>query len=222
MRQKLFLLTRRSLIPKNATSIRRIHINRVGVPAIPEQPLSPFKQYLAQINRDHKIDTRWVRVKDGRGVSDPTSLQDLLSQVDRSKETVVQISKPGTQQEAIVEILSFEQLRARFHAKANLTKSQDKSQKESKAKQVELNWAIGDHDLALKLKQLEQFLNKGRKVEIVLAPKRQGRRATTEEAQKLLDKIRDKIVEADSKEIAPLDGTILRTAIMKVKKREQG
>ena len=222
MRQRLLCITRRSLIPKDATFIRRINTTGLRSQVTQEQPSTPFQRYVAQFNQNHQVDTRWVRIKSSTGVSDPRSLSSLLREVDGSNQTFVQISKPGTQREAVVEVLTIEQLRDRFQASVALVKAQRSSQKESKAKQVELNWAIGDHDLAMKLNQLEQFLDKGKKVEIVLAPKREGRRATTQEANGLLQKIREKLVECDSKEIAPLEGTVLRTAIMKVRKKGHG
>jgi translation initiation factor IF-3 len=76
-------------------------------------------------------------------------------------------------------------------------------------KQLELNWAIDPNDLNHRLNKMVEFLRKGWRVEVLLAPKKRGRRASPEEAEELLDKIREKAREVPgAKEIKALEGKI--------------
>lgn len=62
-------------------------------------------------------------------------------------------------------------------------------------KNLELNWAIAPGDLAHRLEKMKQFLKEGRKVEVLLGPKRRGRVATDKECKDVLKKIRDALAE---------------------------
>jgi translation initiation factor IF-3 len=69
-----------------------------------------------------------------------------------------------------------------------------------KNKEMELNWAIGPHDLNYKLKQVQKFLKKGMRVEIILlrkkAAKRQSRKqAEPDEAEKMYEQVQAAINE---------------------------
>ena len=72
-----------------------------------------------------------------------------------------------------------------------IAKKAAKSASGGDMKQLELNWAIDKNDLKHRLEKLKDFLSEGRKVEILLGPKRKGRAATPEECQTVLDKIMD-------------------------------
>jgi translation initiation factor IF-3 len=90
-------------------------------------------------------------------------------------------------------------------------------------KTLELNWAIDKGDLGHRLDKMKTFLEKGLKVEIVLASKRRGKQATEEEAQLLLRKIKDAVKEVDgAKEMKPMEGKLLRTATVYLGKAESG
>ncbi|KAF2180897.1 hypothetical protein K469DRAFT_692444 [Zopfia rhizophila CBS 207.26] len=62
-------------------------------------------------------------------------------------------------------------------------------------KNLELNWAIDGNDLRHRLEKMKGFLMEGRKVEVLLGPKRKGRQATMEECEKVLQKIREAVAE---------------------------
>lgn len=62
-------------------------------------------------------------------------------------------------------------------------------------KTLEINWAIAAGDLKHRLEKLKGFLKEGRKVEVVLGPKRRGKQATTEECKHLLGAIREAVEE---------------------------
>ncbi|PSK51926.1 hypothetical protein B9Z65_3193 [Elsinoe australis] len=74
---------------------------------------------------------------------------------------------------------------------------------------IELNWAIGGNDLGHRLKKVEEFLKARRRVEIVIAPKRRGKKATKEEADGVLKKVREAVGMVEgAKETRPLQGQV--------------
>ncbi|ORY71897.1 uncharacterized protein BCR38DRAFT_404928 [Pseudomassariella vexata] len=86
-------------------------------------------------------------------------------------------------------------------AAAKLEQQMKEARKKSVAfKELELNWAIAENDLGYKLKQLRKFFEKGMKVEIMLAKKRQGRAASREEGDALLERLREAAREVEAKE----------------------
>jgi translation initiation factor IF-3 len=62
-------------------------------------------------------------------------------------------------------------------------------------KELELNWAIAGGDLDYRLVKLQGFLREGRKVTIVLGPKRKGKAATEDECDTTLQRVRDAVAE---------------------------
>ncbi|KAI1262104.1 hypothetical protein F5Y18DRAFT_160238 [Xylariaceae sp. FL1019] len=62
---------------------------------------------------------------------------------------------------------------------------------EKGTKTLELNWAIAPGDLGHKMKRMKEFLDKGYKVEIMLARKKGTRKATREEVQGLVETVRE-------------------------------
>ncbi|KAI9869961.1 MAG: hypothetical protein M1823_008892, partial [Watsoniomyces obsoletus] len=141
---------------------------------------------LADFKIDDRIETFWVQVRqekpDGNTLDRPTRLETLLDQISPD-ECVLELSSTGPNPDtAVVAVVKREELLRRAAEKAKQLKEFQRQQKVSRRKQLEVNWAIGQNDLELKLKQLEAFLDQGRVVEILLAAKKRQRRATLEEA----------------------------------------
>ncbi|EXJ83993.1 hypothetical protein A1O3_04660 [Capronia epimyces CBS 606.96] len=173
---------------------------------------------LAQFNLDEMIDTRQVRVKTADGkISSPIDLRQVLKSIDRTTSHVLQLSKSGEHEFAIVQVVERANLIKQIKEKETAQRRVQHAQKEKRPKQIELNWAISSNDLQLKLRQMEDFLRKGKKVELLLASKRRQRKASTEEAEALLKTLREKIQEVGAAEISPMEGAILRQATMTVK-----
>ena len=79
-------------------------------------------------------------------------------------------------------------------------------------KTIELNWAIDGNDLEHRLHRMRDFLGKGNKVEVMMAPKRKGRKATEEEARVLVQRIREAIEREGARESKTMEGKLLGTA----------
>ena len=93
------------------------------------------------------------------------------------------------------------------------------ARKRSEPKQVEVNWSIDNHDLSHRLKQMSTFLEKGRKVDIVLKKKRGKRAATKDEIKHVIDSVKEAIEAADAVEHKPMDGEPGRELWMFVKRK---
>jgi translation initiation factor IF-3 len=61
------------------------------------------------------------------------------------------------------------------------------------AKNLELNWAIAGGDLAHRLEKLRGFLRDGRKVEVLIGPKKRGKKATDEECKSVIEAVRSAV-----------------------------
>jgi translation initiation factor IF-3 len=75
-------------------------------------------------------------------------------------------------------------------------------------KNLELNWAIGGADLKHRLGKLKEFLVNGRKVEVLLGPKKGGKKATPEEANAVLKAVRDAVAECNGATELKSEGTV--------------
>lgn len=76
-------------------------------------------------------------------------------------------------------------------------------------KTVELNWAIDKNDLGHRIEKMRGFLAEGRRVEVVLASKKRGRKASLEECQGVLEKLRECADAVDgAREVQKLEGKV--------------
>lgn len=97
---------------------------------------------------------------------------------------------------------------AKLRAAENARKEAKKLAPEG-VKIMELNWAIAEGDLGHRMKKVREFLMDRRRVEIVVAPKKRGKRASREEADSMLKKVRQSITEVEgAKEIRPMQGQV--------------
>jgi translation initiation factor IF-3 len=74
---------------------------------------------------------------------------------------------------------------------------------------VELNWAIAPGDLEIKLNKICAFLEEGRKVDVMIAPKKRKRVATKEEMDELLRRMEESVEAVEGvTQIAPIEGKV--------------
>ncbi|OAP62573.1 hypothetical protein AYL99_01800 [Fonsecaea erecta] len=175
---------------------------------------------IAAFTLNERIRSPKVQLKgpDGK-LSEPQPLYKLLDSIDHTTQYVLQMNKPAEGEMAIVQIVTRTDLIQRINRQEDLLKNQKRLEKEKRPKQLELNWAISANDLQLKMKQMQEFLKKGKKVELLLANKRHQRKASQEEAETLLKNVREKIEEVGAAEVVPMEGAILRQALLTVKMR---
>ncbi|KAI9777845.1 MAG: hypothetical protein M1839_008522 [Geoglossum umbratile] len=208
-----------------AQSLRKVFVNSID----PSQPMSssfvpviflrPSVRLLPSISiqsrtyaqaaslkrrlpRDEEIPAGEVRLVDENGAFHPPApVRQLLASFDRRLYHLVAVSPPRVGETPVCKIISRKELRERERAKPA---------KKDVVKQLELNWAIDPNDLGHRLNKMQEFLEKGWRVEVILASKRRGRQASTEEAAAVMERIRGiaKDVEG-AKEWRTTDGKVL-------------
>ncbi|KAI1814767.1 hypothetical protein GGS20DRAFT_585139 [Poronia punctata] len=168
---------------------------------------SPARRVVKQkLLRDHQIPYPFVRIRDEEtGVLSPPQRADAVRENLRKGETLIMVAPPPPFSEAevnapgrvlepraaICRILDAEAAQKMLNPQAfrdEVTKLAAQHTKE-----LELNWAIAPHDQEHKLKRLTEFLGKGLRVQLLLAPKKRGRRATPEEVDGLLAHIKEAV-----------------------------
>ncbi|KND86724.1 Translation initiation factor IF-3 [Tolypocladium ophioglossoides CBS 100239] len=83
-----------------------------------------------------------------------------------------------------------------------------------KTKELELTWAIGEHDLATKMRQMGGFLAKGMKVELMLGRKKGGKQVSGEEAADVVRRVREEVAVHGGREGKPASGHVGATMRM--------
>lgn len=110
--------------------------------------------------------------------------------IDPRTEHLVQVDFPDPDDPLAVpkcKIVTKAYMRETERAKKELAKERLKVERSGKI--VELNWAIAPGDLEMKLNKASSFLEEGRTVDIIIAPKKRKRVATKDEMDELLEKM---------------------------------
>lgn len=104
---------------------------------------------------------------------------------------------PDPNARPLCKVISKIELRAQHEKKVALERrlAMGKEAGDVVVKNLELNWAIESADLKHRLDKLRQFLEEGKKVEILIGPKRRGRQATEQECRGLLKAIKDLVLD---------------------------
>lgn len=165
--------------------------------------------------KDELIRSPWVQLVNEEGnLEEPKRLSDVLVSFDRNKFFCIQVAAgTGPGQPPICKIFNKKQYKEGEKAKAKAAKAAAQS-----TKQVELNWAIDAHDLQHRLKQLANFLDKGRKVEVILTRKKHKRSATVEEIKHVMQTVLDTVREAGGTQTKAMEGEPGKHVILTVTK----
>lgn len=189
--------------------------------------VSSTKAEKSRLPRDDEILAWSVSLATDSGLQDARSTADILASLDRKTQSlcVVVPGEPGVP--PICKIMNKQAMREAERARHKAAKTQGGVTQ----KTMELNWAIDGHDLEHRLGKLRGFLEKGWRVEIVVAGKKKGRKASEEEGESVLKKIRGVLNEVGGKEIKPMemkkvgDGKLLGQATLytegKIRKEEK-
>ncbi|KAE8163316.1 translation initiation factor IF-3, C-terminal domain-containing protein [Aspergillus tamarii] len=161
-------------------------------------------EYIQLVNEDGKLDA-------------PVRLHDALLKIERPDNFILQVS-PGFRGRApVCKVVNRLEMREQERAKAKAAHVSKNS-----IKQIELNWAIDAHDLSHRLKQLTNFLDKGRKVEVILTKKRGKRSPTVEEVKHVMDSVLQATKDANAMQVKPMEGEPGKHVVLAVKRKDLG
>ncbi|KAL8888960.1 MAG: hypothetical protein Q9215_003692 [Flavoplaca cf. flavocitrina] len=116
----------------------------------------------------------------------PRSLRESLATIDRSTHFIMQVGvkvhpryadapEPDEgQRDTRPKIPVCKVIDKQAYRQAEIAKAKSKKPTSIPTKEVELNWTIAPHDLEHRLKKMREFLNDGRRVEVVFGKKRRG------------------------------------------------
>ncbi|KAF9630367.1 putative translation initiation factor protein [Lasiodiplodia theobromae] len=157
-------------------------------------------KYRAPVERttpyDEEIGSRWINLVDADGVFHPRqSIRKVLDDMDRITNHLVQVVPAQKDAEfpfPVCKVVAKNVLREQERQKE---KQRAKKTPDELGKTLELNWAASPNDLQHWLKRLKEFLQEGRRVEVVLGPKKRGRKATPEEIENVLQSVKDTVAE---------------------------
>ncbi|PVH89512.1 hypothetical protein DL98DRAFT_116 [Cadophora sp. DSE1049] len=126
----------------------------------------------SRLPRDDEIKAYSVTLVDPDGkLTDPRATSSILSRIDRKTESLVVIVPGSPGVPPICKILNKQAMRVAEKAKLKAARGTGVTQKT-----MELNWAIGRGDLGHRMGKLRGWLEKGWRVEVVIAGKKKGRK----------------------------------------------
>jgi translation initiation factor IF-3 len=181
---------------------------------------------------DNAIKAPFVNVVDEEGFHKDVPLDDALTSFNKVTHHLVQMT-PGSWDEngrqdladlPTCRVISKIDLRAQHQRKLETLRRQAKGQGTGPPnKSLELNWAIAAGDLKHRLVAMKKFLTEGRKVEVTLGPKKQGRKATPEEANAVIKAITDAVAECKGARQTKSEGQVggIMTIVFEGKKVEK-
>ena len=147
------------------------------------------------------------------------SLWHALQSFDREENYLVKVAGETLDRATVCRVVNKAEFREQQLRAAQ--KPKPKSSETASTKQIELNWAIDEHDLSHRLKQMESFLNKGKKVHLLLKRRKRKKPATPDQAQALLDTIKKRITDIGATQIKPARGTLLQQIEFMLEKTQQ-
>lgn len=139
----------------------------------------------------------------------PQTRYDVLSRLNLGEQRLVEVSQleDGS---AVCKIVNKKDAYAQERRKKAEAKDRKKAEATANSlKTLELNWAMDQNDLGHRLGRIAAFLAEGRKVDIILAAKKKGRKATEGECNEVLAKIRKTVDSVNgAKETKPMEGRL--------------
>ena len=162
-------------------------------------------------------DRRWLR-EEGLGVFESPQKDPTKTGLEDEELFLIQVGV-GRDDIPVCKIMERKLLILQRMERTKLEKEKARQSKANVPKEIEVSWAVTQHDLESKLRQMESFLSKGKKVEILLANKKRAKRASPEEAESLLNSIRKRIQDIGAREAKAMDGSLLGQATLTVEKK---
>ncbi|KAF7909667.1 uncharacterized protein EAF01_003385 [Botrytis porri] len=163
-----------------------------------------------RLPRDAEITAPYLRLKNAEGKLDPpVCTAQILRSIDLKTHMLEIIAYPDEELPPIARIVNKREL---FQKKKEVKKSKNPG---AVTKTIEMNWAIEKNDLGHRLQKMREFLERGNKVEVILAGKKKGRKASVEEAEGVIERIREFVAGVEgAKERVKMEGKVLGMAVL--------
>ncbi|PVI04728.1 hypothetical protein DM02DRAFT_611340 [Periconia macrospinosa] len=182
--------------------------------------------------RDHGLQSDVVVFVDSNGITHTASIRTALSSFDNNTHylSVLQKVRFDQNKKALPPYCKVLSKSTRTYQLEMKLAQQRREREKKKAagpapKKLEFNWAIEAGDLKHRLNRLREFLEDGKHVEVLIGPKRKGRKATEQECASLLKSMKEAVGEVDgAKESKPADGSVggVMTHFFEGKKSTEG
>ena len=216
LRPQLHILSRNATA-RAAAAPTTAPLTRRAFTTTPPLHLSKKKPARAAEVREHKwneeITAQQIQLvnPETNALDEPVTRYDVLNSLDLKTHRLVQLTEDTEDKPyPVCKIVSKkEEYAAEKRKKEQQKEIKQAAAKERSVKTLELNWAIDGNDLAHRLEKVRGFLEEGRRVEVVLAAKKRGRKASKEECAEVLEKIRA-VAEGvrGAKEAKPMEGAV--------------
>ncbi|KAA8901710.1 hypothetical protein FN846DRAFT_110868 [Sphaerosporella brunnea] len=157
------------------------------------------------------------------------SVSEILRSLDRQKWTLVCINPTADEDIPLVcRVNSKEELAERDHQKYLETKEKRKIKKkdvnpQSVLKEIEISWAISEHDLQHRMKKAREFLGKGYRLNITIGVKKGMAKQTLIDAMALLERVEGEVLQCGRERAEP-EGHVGKRYVMRLegKRRREG
>ncbi|OHE96755.1 translation initiation factor IF-3 [Colletotrichum orchidophilum] len=165
-----------------------------------------------QLPQDRAIYDREVMVVDENNkLTGPHNTRAVLKSLDPETQSLRMVSRaparPAPDQPPFAICRVIDKIAEKERERAQQKAKKDTARRLARVKELELNWAIAPHDMGHKMKQMKTFLEKGYKVEVLFAKKKNSRIATKDEADALVQQVRDAVAEvAGAREYKEAEG----------------
>ncbi|KAK2616652.1 hypothetical protein QQS21_000475 [Conoideocrella luteorostrata] len=161
--------------------------------------------------QDHEITDPQIMVIDNGATEGPLSTPFVLSKLEpheslRMIQAYVPADPKNGRSGAQYAVCKIVNRKDEYERQKQLKAKKKAATAKPKTKELELTWAIGDHDLATKMRQMGGFLGKGLKVEVLVAKKKGGKQVDGKEAEGVVKRIRDEVESHGGREAKPATG----------------
>ena len=148
----------------------------------------------------------------------PRTRYDVLRSIDRTTHRLVQVQAASTELDnlPVCKIVSKKAAYQNTERRKREAKEKKRAQAASSSlKTLELNWAIDGNDLRHRLERVAGFLAEGRKVEVILAAKKKGRKASEAECEGVLERLRGAVGGVEgAREVKRMEGKVGGFAVL--------
>lgn len=197
-----------------ATSQLRTFTKRASGTAVPGRAKPATTQYPV----DGAIKSDHINLVTEEGFQRDVPTKDVLRTVNRATHHLVQVAPANANDPFSLptcKVISKIDLRAQEAKRVEVEKAQKKAAKGAGSKALEINWGIGQNDLAHYMKRLREFLAQGRRVDVVLMRKPRKKMADLSECRDLVRAVREEVQSMDGiKEWKAEEGKVGGTLIM--------